>query len=73
MNSTSGFYFQSYAEWHQALTIRCGIKLTPDYVRKRIHALEDKSDPDTRAFAEKYGEAYLRQVIRWFQEAEKKI
>lgn len=70
MTDTSDFYFKSFEEWRQAITIRCNIKLTPDYARTRINALQDPKDKMTQQFKTKYGEAYLQQVIRWFEQAE---
>lgn len=64
------FYFQTYNEWRQALTERCGIKLTPEYARDRIKALQDPNNRTTFEFKQTYGEAYLNQVIRWFEQAE---
>ena len=70
MSDNSTFYFQSYSEWRSALTERCNIRLTPDYARKRLAALNDNNDAHTKEFAEKYGDAYLQQVIQWFEQAE---
>ncbi|GLS26618.1 hypothetical protein [Marinibactrum halimedae] len=64
------FYFQSYEEWRHALTKRCNIDLTPDYARKRIAALRNSNDSHTKEFSAKYGQAYLKQVIQWFEQAE---
>ena len=66
----STFYFHSYSEWREAITQRCRIDLTPDYVRSRIAALQDPSEPTTREFIATYGESYLRQVVQWFEQAE---
>ncbi|MEM8885650.1 MAG: hypothetical protein AAGD14_16415 [Planctomycetota bacterium] len=71
MADTTDFYFGSYDEWRRALTERCGIKLTPDYARTRIAALQSGSDRTTQEFVAKYGEAYRQQVIRWFEQAER--
>ncbi|TDF42426.1 hypothetical protein EYS14_06305 [Alteromonadaceae bacterium M269] len=71
MADQTGFYFQNYTEWRHALTTRCKISLTPEYARLRISALNDSSDLTTRDFRAKYGEAYLQQVIAWFQQAER--
>ncbi|MEM6582596.1 MAG: hypothetical protein AAF699_15060 [Pseudomonadota bacterium] len=70
MSDSSNFYFQDYTEWHHAITERCNINLTPDYARSRISALSNSDDPTTQEFTAKYGEAYLRQVIEWFERAE---
>ncbi len=71
MAETSAFYFQSYEEWHHAITERCRIDLTPEYARSRLAALRDPADATTSEFTAKYGEAYLRQVIQWFEHAER--
>ncbi len=71
MTDRSNFYFQSYTEWRHALTARCRINLTPEYARTRLKALRNPSDPLTRDFTAKYGNAYLEQVIQWFEQAEK--
>lgn len=65
------FYFHSYPEWRDALTMRCGIRLTPEYARERIAALESNSDRSTTEFVKCYGEGYRRQVIAWFKRAER--
>ena len=70
MSDTSHFYFQSYTEWRDALTQRCKINLTKDYARARIDSLRNGNDPHTQEFAAKYGDAYLQQVIQWFEHAE---
>ena len=70
MLDNTGFYFQSYEEWRYALTTRCKIQLTPEYARSRISALNNTDDPQTREFTATYGEAYLKQVIQWFEQAE---
>jgi hypothetical protein len=71
MQTPNEFYFKSYMEWRTALTVRCGIKLTAAYARERIEALQNGKDPATEAFLTKYGEAYHRQVIAWFEQAER--
>ena len=73
MPNTSDFYFKSYAEWQQAITVKCNIKLTADYIRSRISSLQNSSDKTTKEFTDKYGEVYLQQVIQWFEQAEKNV
>lgn len=62
-------YFETYEEWHEAITQRCGIVLTKDYCQERLRALGDLQDPATKAFHAFYGEAYLNQVVSWFRRA----
>ena len=70
MADTNNFYLKSFAEWRHVLTENCKIKLTPEYARSRISALKDPLDKSTEEFKAKYGEAYLLQVIKWFEQAE---
>jgi len=63
--------FQSYHEWRHALTELAGIPLTREYARERIQALQNPQDSHTDDFRKQYGDAYLQQVIRWFEQAEK--
>lgn len=69
MTQHTRFYFETFAEWRDALTRRCGIELTPAYARQRLAALRDPADPTTREFTAKYGQAYLDQVVAWFERA----
>lgn len=69
MTASNDFYFKDYAEWRHALTERCNIALTPDYARERITALNDAKNRTTQEFKTKYGDAYLQQVIQWFEQA----
>ena len=71
MIDATDFYFQSYSEWHKAITERCKIDLTPEYVRSRISALQNPKDKSTQEFKLKYGEPYLQQVIEWFKQADR--
>ena len=71
MFDTKDFYFQSYSEWHKAITERCKIDLTPEYIRSRISALQNPKDKSTQEFRVKYGEQYLLQVIEWFRQADR--
>ena len=71
MSNNNDFYFQSYAQWRQAITQRCNIDLTPEYTSGRIAALRDANDPRTQEFTAKYGDAYLQQVIQWFEQAQR--
>ena len=71
MAENSNFYFQSYWEWREAITERCNITLSSDYAKSRLSALGNPEDPGTREFTAKYGEDYLRQVIQWFEQAER--
>ncbi len=69
MNETLEDYFASYHEWHDAITNRCGINLTPEYCTERIRALQNPRDASTSQFLQVYGSAYRDRVIGWFKRA----
>ncbi len=71
MKEITGFYFQDYQEWRNAITTRCNIKLNKVYAEKRIAALQNPKDASTREFIAKYGDDYVAQVIQWFERAAK--
>jgi hypothetical protein len=55
--------FQTYTQWHTAITGPCGITLTREYCEQRIAALQDEKAPGTRPFLDAYGPGYRDQVI----------
>lgn len=61
--------FEHYADWHDAITRRCGLKLDRAYCESRIEALADPSIPSTRAFLDAYGPAYRDRIVLWFRRA----
>lgn len=69
MNANPVAYFASYNEWHDAITNRCGIHLTPEYCAERVRALQDPKDVSTTQFLELYGLGYRDKVIGWFKRA----
>jgi len=71
MSDKTDFYFESYENWHETITQRCKTELTPEYARSRISALQDSKDRSTKEFVAKYGQAYLKQVIQWYEQAER--
>jgi hypothetical protein len=58
---------ESYEQWLDCITIRCGINLTDNYIQSRLTELRDAEHPKTVEFATKYGNQHLKQVIRWFE------
>jgi len=59
----------NYAAWRECITVRCRQPLTRVFVEMRLRVLGDPSDPQSREFRERYGEAYTQQVIGWFEQA----
>ena len=55
-----------YQEWKHCITVLCGIKLTKNYLDKRIALFTDKSNYETRKFIQIYGEKHTGQVLDWF-------
>lgn len=60
--------FNSYQEWHGAITGPCGLTLTQVYCEERIAALMDENAPGTKPFIDTYGSDYRDQVIIWFRQ-----
>lgn len=63
----------SYADWRECITVRCGISLTPVYVERRLAELQDKDTAETKCFTELYGDAHLRRVLTWFGQAKRDL
>lgn len=61
--------FQSFSEWREARSGRCGMRLTPEYARQRIAALRNPAEHSVAEFVKDYGGAYLPQLISWFEPA----
>jgi hypothetical protein len=62
---------RSYQQWRECITVRCGIALTKTYIASRLVELRDPSHPKTHEFCGKYGQAYLTQIVQWFETAQK--
>ena len=62
-------YFETYDEWRDAMTNRCGLPLTATYCDERIQALQNGRDASTKDFVKLYGSAYLDRVVSWFERA----
>ncbi len=66
-----GFIPTNYDEWRHCIIVECGLELTPEYIAKRIVALNDDKDHYTKQFLKLYGPEYLQQVLNWFAQAQK--
>lgn len=62
---------ETYQQWRDCITIRCGIPLTDDFIRSRLIELRNEQHPKTAEFAKMFGREYLHQVIEWFEQAGK--
>ena len=61
----------TYEEWRHCIEVLCDLRLTPDFIEQRLSALRDDRAYQTQRFRETWGEAHLRHVIAWFEQAEK--
>ncbi len=59
----------NYASWHYCIEVKCGLNLTPEFMRARIAILGNPSHEETQRFAKLYGEPWRKQVLNWFQQA----
>lgn len=58
---------QTFEQWKYCLINDCKINLTRDFARQRLDIYRDKNNPETKKFAQLYGEAHLQNIIRWFE------
>ena len=59
----------NYAEWHECITVHCGIPLTPDYITRRLIALRQSESEETIRFRRLYGDQHWQNVMHWFLQA----
>lgn len=70
---TSPMISQTYEQWRHCITVEYGIALTRAFVDERQAALRESVREEGRRFAQPYGEAQLRRVQTWFDEARRNL
>ncbi len=60
---------RNYDEWRHCIEHWCGIELRPEFIARRLQALNDRGDDHTRRLLECYGEDHLQALIGWFERA----
>ena len=58
---------QTFEQWHSCIINDCKINLTKDFASMRLAVYEDRSNIETKKFAELYGEQHLANVIDWLK------
>ena len=58
-----------YESWRHCIEVKCGLSLTPEFLQTRITILGNPEHPESRRFADLYGDSYRKQVLTWFQQA----
>ena len=58
-----------YASWRYCIEVKCGLALTPEFLKARIAVLGDPRHEESQRFARLYGESYRQQVLDWFHRA----
>lgn len=61
---------RNYDEWRHCIEHWCGIELKPEFIAKRLSALQNASDEHTQRLRACYGEDHLQSLIGWFKRAE---
>jgi hypothetical protein len=59
----------SYSEWKYCIEVKCGIKLTEDFIKSRIHTLSDRNHDETKKFITTYDENHLNRVVEWYKKS----
>jgi len=60
---------RNFIEWKKCITVDCKIGLTRDFIANRLAVYGDTQHEETKRFAALYGQAYLRNIIGWFEQA----
>ena len=63
----------NFEEWKHCIEVECGLKLTPQFIEKRIASMEDPTEHYTQQFLKRYGNQYHSQVLGWFRTAQAQI
>ena len=62
-----------YAEWHECITVHCGIPLSLEYITERLAALSQGETEEAIRFRRLYGDQHWRDVIHWFRQAKRDL
>lgn len=57
----------SFESWKHCVAVKCGIKLTAEYIEQRIQELKDQGHEHTRQFISLYGQDHYHNVLSWFE------
>ncbi len=57
----------TYDEWFHCITVKCRVRLTPEFARERIAALGNVESPEAVRFAKIYGQTHRERVVEWYQ------
>lgn len=60
---------QTFEEWKHCIIVECSLKLTPDFINKRIDSLQNSNEYHTQQFIRLYGQEYHQRVLNWFIQA----
>jgi hypothetical protein len=64
---------RTYDDWKHCITVLCGIDLTSGFVAHRLVELRNPSAYGTQRFVASWGEQHLKDVIGWFEQAEREL
>ncbi len=59
----------SYEQWRYCIEVRCRIKLTRNYITKRLSELQNDRHAQAREFVKFYGPDQHQRIITWFRRA----
>lgn len=64
---------RTYDDWKHCITDICDVPLTPDFIATRLTELRDTRHYNTRKFVGSWGEEHRKQVVAWFEQAEREL
>ena len=63
----------TYEDWKHCITVLCGIPLTLEFVDRRITALNDEQNENTKKLIAHWGEDHYKQTVLWFEKARQEL
>ncbi|NRB51385.1 MAG: hypothetical protein HRU41_27185 [Saprospiraceae bacterium] len=63
----------TFESWKSCIVNDCKIKLTSDFVKRRLQVYNNKRNPETRKFVALYGEQHLENIIYWLERSAKEM
>ena len=63
----------SFEQWKDCIVNDCKIKLTEDFVARRLRVYKARRNPETRKFIELFGEQHLNNIIYWLEKSSQEI
>lgn len=58
---------ETFSEWRHCIEHDCGIRLTREFIEKRLAILREPQYEETQRFIRHYGKAHLQRIVSWLE------